>query len=111
MIRAARIDRTVRQSIDRTGRAIMPHVYRPSTTRSFYGYGALGQDNGDTGAGIVPLLWGLAAVVSSGACAYHGYKRNNSIGWAIGWGLLGGLAPVITPAVALAQGYGDPKRR
>jgi hypothetical protein len=107
-IRASRIDRTFRQSIDRAGRAVLPVPYRASTIRSPYGYGALGQE--PDGGGIVSMLWGLAALVSSGACAYHGYKRNNSVGWAIAWGFLGGLAPVITPAVALAQGYAEPKK-
>lgn len=51
-------------------------------------------------------LWSVLAVVSSAAAAYHGYKRNQSIGWAVAWGLLGGVAPVITPAIAVAQGFG-----
>ncbi len=43
---------------------------------------------------------------------YHGYKRNRgSIGWAIGWGVLGYIFPIITTVVALAQGYGKPKRK
>lgn len=52
-------------------------------------------------------LWGLASAVSSAACAYHGYKRNDSVGWAIGWALLGGMFPIITPAIAAAQGFGE----
>jgi hypothetical protein len=52
------------------------------------------------------------AVASSAACAYHGYKRNNgSVGWAIGWWLLGGLLPVVAPVIAVAQGYAKPKGR
>jgi len=47
-----------------------------------------------------------AFVAAAGASAYHGYKRNNSIGWAIWWGLMGGLFPIITVPVALAQGFG-----
>lgn len=38
--------------------------------------------------------------------AYHGFKRNDSIGWAIAWGILGGMFPVITTAIAVAQGVG-----
>lgn len=38
--------------------------------------------------------------------AYHGYKRNKSAGWAVWWGFMGLLFPVLTPAVAIAQGYG-----
>ena len=41
--------------------------------------------------------------------AYHGYKRNQSVGWAIGWAFLGGLAPFIAIPVAFAQGLGQPK--
>jgi len=50
----------------------------------------------------------LLYLASSLACAYHGYKRNDSVGWAIAWGALGGLS-LITPVIALAQGYGKPK--
>lgn len=48
----------------------------------------------------------MASVV---ACAYHGYKRNNSVGWAIGWGLVGGMFPLISVAIAVAEGFGKPK--
>jgi hypothetical protein len=50
-------------------------------------------------------------MISSGASAFHGYRRSRgSVGSAIGWGLLGGFFPVITPAVALAQGFGKPRQ-
>jgi hypothetical protein len=101
--RAIRAVRTVRP-IDRVARAIMPHFYRGSTIRS--GYGALGNPE----LGAMSYFWMVAGIASVGASAYHGYKRNDSIGWAIVWGLLGGLAPVITPAVAVAQGFGERKR-
>ena len=56
-------------------------------------------------------VYALSAL-SAGASAFHGYRRNRgSLGWAIAWGLLGGVFPVITPAVALAQGFGKPARR
>lgn len=41
--------------------------------------------------------------------AYHGWKRDESVGWAIGWALLGGIAPFIVIPVALAQGIGKKK--
>lgn len=44
------------------------------------------------------------SMAGAGIGAYHGYKRNGSIGWAIGWGLLGGMFPVFTTAIAFAQG-------
>lgn len=99
-IRAARSGR----HIDRMGRAVMPHLFRGSVTRS--GYSGLGASE----LNVMSSFWALAAIASSGASAYHGYKRNNSIGWAIAWGLLGGIAPVITPAVAVAQGFGERRR-
>lgn len=55
-------------------------------------------------------VWAVASVLSTALCAYHGYKRNDSVGWAVVWGLLGGLFPVITPVIAYAQGFGEPKR-
>lgn len=64
---------------------------------------------------VSPTMRGLVltlSALSAGASAFHGYRRNRgSLGWAIGWGLLGGMFPVITPAVALAQGFGKPARR
>lgn len=48
--------------------------------------------------------------VGIAAAAYHGYKRNNSIGWAIGWAILGGLSPLIVVPIAAAQGFGKPKK-
>ena len=45
---------------------------------------------------------------SSIAGVYHGYKRNNgSIGWALAWGLVGGIWPVAIPLM-LAQGFAKP---
>lgn len=77
----------------------------------------MAQSNGNQGIGLLsgsplgaggagPAIWGLLSTASMAASAYHGYKRNQSIGWAVVWGLLGGLFPVITPAIAVAQGYG-----
>jgi len=43
------------------------------------------------------------------AGVFHGYRRNRSVGWALGWGLLGAMFPYITIPVALAQGFGKPK--
>lgn len=61
--------------------------------------------------GTIDSAYTLASVAAVGVCAYHGYKRNGSVGWAIGWALLGGFAPVITTAVAFAQGIGKKKGR
>lgn len=51
-------------------------------------------------------VYGVASIAGTGMGAYHGYKRNNSVGWAIGWGLLGGLFPIIVIPLAFAQGFG-----
>lgn len=44
-----------------------------------------------------------------GTLAYHGYKRNNSWGWAVAWGIIGGAFWPIALPVAVAQGIGKPK--
>lgn len=54
-------------------------------------------------------VWRVLAVASSGVCAYHGYRRNESVGWALAWGLFGAAMPVMAPSIAFAQGYGKPK--
>lgn len=51
--------------------------------------------------------YALAGLAGTAIGAYHGYKRNDSIGWAIGWALLGGLFPIVVIPVAFAQGLGD----
>lgn len=54
--------------------------------------------------------YGALSLAGAGSGAYHGYKRNRgSVGWALGWALLGGIFPVITIPVSLAQGFGKPK--
>jgi hypothetical protein len=62
---------------------------------------------------IDPTVIGLTAFSTLGTAlgAFHGYRRNQSIGWAVTWGILGGLVPPITLAFALAQGFGKPLRR
>jgi hypothetical protein len=55
------------------------------------------------------LIWGILAAVSMAASAYHGYRRNQSVGWAIWWGAMGTVFPIITPTIALAQGFGKRK--
>lgn len=56
--------------------------------------------------------WGILIAVSVAASAYHGFRRSGGdYGTAAGWGLFGLIAPVITPAVALIQGYAKPKVR
>jgi len=52
-------------------------------------------------------VYRMLALIGAGAGAYHGYKRNRSVGDAVVWGLLGGIFPVLTIPVSLAQGFGE----
>lgn len=52
---------------------------------------------------------GLFGILVAGAMAYHGYRRNKSVGWAIGWSILGSTFPIVAIPVALAQGFGKPR--
>lgn len=74
-------------------------VYAPG-----YSGAALGVDPGTTA-----MVWSAVSTASMAASAYHGYKRNDSVGWAIWWGLMGAMFPVITPAIGVAQGFGKRK--
>lgn len=40
---------------------------------------------------------------------YHGYKRTNSVLWAMIYGLAGRVVPLVSVPVALAQGLGKKK--
>lgn len=69
------------------------------------GYAGYGTEQNSALSSVI----GVLSLVSAGACAYHGYKRNcDSVGWAVGWGLLGSLMPVVAPIIAVAQGYTKP---
>lgn len=58
--------------------------------------------------GVLSSLYKIGATVSGPACAYHGYKRNQSIGWALWWGFAGSVFFPIAPVIAFAQGFGKP---
>ncbi len=58
----------------------------------------------------VRIIWGVLSTASFAASVYHGYKRNDSLGWGIWWGFMGALFPVITPTIAVAQGFGQRKK-
>lgn len=55
------------------------------------------------------VVWGILAAASMAASAYHGYRRNQSVGWALWWALMGTAFPIITPTIAVAQGFGKRK--
>lgn len=54
-------------------------------------------------------IYGVLTLASAAASGFHGYRRNQSIGWGLAWFVLGGIFPVVTPVIALAQGFGKPK--
>lgn len=62
----------------------------------------------DSTAETVGHVLGVLSIAGTALGAYHGYRRNDSVGWAILWGLLGGAVPFITIPVAFAQGFGKP---
>lgn len=57
------------------------------------------------------VAWGLVSTASMLLCVWHGYKRNDSVGWALVWGFFGALFPIVTPVIALAQGFGERRRQ
>ncbi len=65
--------------------------------------------NADGDTLVLPTWYRVLGLAGAAIGAYHGYKRNNSVGWAIGWSLLGGIAPVIVIPVAFAQGIDKEK--
>lgn len=50
----------------------------------------------------------LVPVLGASLGAYHGYKRNGSVAWALWWAFAGAAVPVVTLPVAVAQGFGEP---
>lgn len=53
----------------------------------------------------------LVSTASMAASAYHGYRRNDSVGWAVWWGFMGGLFPILVPTIAVAQGFGEREKK
>ena len=61
------------------------------------------------GAGVLPAqLYTVAGLAGTVAGAYHGYRRNGSIGWALLWSLAGAVVPFVTIPIAVGQGFGEP---
>jgi len=80
------------------------------------GYGADPPPEGADAAQKIAAIYSNPLMVvlrlaSTGISAYHGYKRNNSVGWALWWGFMGSMFPIVTPAIAFAQGIDKPKGR
>ncbi len=52
----------------------------------------------------------VGSLAGTAAGAYHGYKRNGgSVGWGIGWALLGGMFWPIALPIMFVQGFGERK--
>ena len=62
-------------------------------------------------ARVVSTGYRIGAVVATPLLVYHGYKRNDSVGWAIAWGLLGGGFWFFGVPLAFAQGFAKRKVR
>lgn len=54
-------------------------------------------------------IGGVLAIASAAVSGFHGYRRNNSIWWGLTWFVLGGIFPIVTPVIAVAQGFGKRK--
>lgn len=63
----------------------------------------------DKARGAWPKVAGVLALASAGVSGYHGYRRNNSLGWGLWWFFMGSIFPIVTPVIALAQGLGKRK--
>lgn len=58
------------------------------------------------------MLMNLLRVSSGAVSAYHGTKRNEgSWGWGLWWFVWGAALPIVIPAIAYAQGFGQPKEK
>lgn len=101
--RAQDLRRAIPPGIRPSAHAMIPPGIRPAQ-RHLSGVGAEGD------LGTAATAWAALSTASLALSAYHGYKRNDSVGWALWWGLMGGMFPVITPTIALAQGYGKRHR-
>ncbi len=74
------------------------------------GGGTSGGGGSKPGVSVGKVVYGAVAVASTAVCVYHGTKRNDSVGWGLGWGLFGFLLGPIAVVAAFAQGLGEKKR-
>ena len=58
----------------------------------------------------VAMVFYALSIAGAGLGAYHGYKRNDSVGWGVGWGVLGAMFPIFVVPIAMAQGFGKRKK-
>ena len=51
----------------------------------------------------------IAVITSAALSGFHGYRRNQSIPLGLAWFVAGGIFPIVTPVIAIAQGFGKRK--
>jgi len=85
------------------------HLYQEPVTISHVPGPVAGLGADDEFNARLKSLYPAVALVGAVTGAYHGYKRNNSVGWSVAWGILGGMFPFITLPISLAQGFGEKK--
>jgi len=58
------------------------------------------------------IVYGALSTLSMAASTYHGYKRHehgeHPLAFALLWGFMGLMFPVITPVIGVAQGFAEP---
>lgn len=91
-----------------------PSLFALGDAASPNGPSALGQRISDIAVespavAAAAVIHGMLRIVGAGVAGVHGYRRHSgSVGAAIGWSVLGFIAPIITNAVGFAQGYSTP---
>jgi len=68
-------------------------------------------NGGSSGPNPLRGLLYVGGLIASAALTYHGYRRTQSVGWALVWGVLGGAAWPFALPIAFAQGFGQPAQR
>lgn len=69
-----------------------------------------GTSGDDKKASPLAIAAGTLSTVTGILGAYHGYKRNQSVGWAFGWFIFGGLFWPFALPLMFATGFGKPKK-
>ena len=90
---------------DEVGRRLVAHGVSSSTVASAMTW----LNTASSWAPHKNKVFGVLAMASAAVSAYHGYKRNESIGWGVWWFIMGSIFPVVTPVIGVAQGFGKRK--
>lgn len=81
----------------------------PEIVNPLSNYIAVGDDKNivDKASDVIHSRAGSTVIAAAGA--FHGYRRTQSVLWALAWFGAGYTFPVITSAIAAAQGFGKKK--